>query len=143
MALTQQQRIELGLDDPPPIAGSPPATLTGEFIPVAAPIGVPDAQQANPNLRLLVNPEAGGKVTGPKLRMVVNELLAGNVEQVDKALKALLATNPRVGVELYLELAQLSLPKLRAVAMQVDDRTSGDANPRTLTFQQLQAALLG
>ena len=62
---------------------------------------------------------------------------------MDKALKALLATNPRVGVELYLELAQLSLPKLRAVAMQVDDRSTGEANPRTFTFAQLQAALLG
>lgn len=142
MPLTPQQRIELGLDDPPPVGGAP---LNGEFVPrdpASTPVpGSVAATAANPKLSLLINPDE--KVTGPKLRLVVNELLAGNLAQVDQALKFLLVNQPRVGVELYLELAQLSLPKLRAVAMQVDDRTSGDVNPKLLSFQQLQAALLG
>jgi hypothetical protein len=71
---------------------------------------------------------------------MVNELLAGNIENADYALKQLFAANPKLGLEMYIELAQFSLPKLKAVAVQVDDRSE---NPRNLSFAQLQQALQG
>lgn len=88
------------------------------------------------NLKLLLKPDE--KATAPKIRHLVNELLAGNIENADYALKQLFQLNPKTALELYIELAQFSLPKLKAVAVQVDDRSD---NPRNLSIAQLQQAL--
>jgi hypothetical protein len=91
-----------------------------------------------PNLKLVL--KEGERASAPKIRQMVNELLAGNIDNADYALKQLFLANPKLGLELYIELAQFSLPKLKAVAVQVNDSSD---NPRALTFAQLQAALQG
>jgi hypothetical protein len=133
MALSLAQRQQLGLDEPPP---AQPHPLDGEYLP-GVPGAIPGAQRA-PNLKLLLKPDE--KATAPKIRHLVNELLALNVERADYALQQLFAANPKVALELYIELAQFSLPKLKAVAVQVDDKTD---NPRSLSFAQLQQVLSG
>lgn len=91
-----------------------------------------------PPLRLVH--KEGDRVSAPKIRQMVNELLAANLEEAHQALNQLFKMNPKLGLELYIELAQFSLPKLKAVAVQVDDKSD---NPKALTFAQLQAALQG
>lgn len=132
MALSPADRIRLGLDEPPP--GAP----ADEFIAPAAPstYSVIPARTHNPRLAL----KEGTTPTAPRIRQLVNELLAGNIQEVDYALKQMLAANPKQGLELYIELAKFSLPQLKAVAVQVDDRSE---NPRTLSIAQLQQALQG
>lgn len=127
MALSQADRIRLGLDDPPPEYGAPPTNSADTGQPV---------ERAPPNLRLVL--KDGEKATAPKIRHMVNELLAGNLQQADRALNDLFRINPKLGLELYIELAKFSLPQLKAVAMQIDDRSE---NPRTLSFAQLQQVL--
>ncbi len=119
MALTLQQRIELGLDAPDEFA--PPANLPAATAPRA------------PNLRLALSP--GEKATGPALRRLTNELLASNMQEADAALKQLFALNPKAGLEAYIQLCKFGLPQLAAVAMQVNDQTS---NPRAASFADLQ-----
>jgi hypothetical protein len=128
MSLSPTERIELGLDDPPD-TGS-------EFLPAARPNGVPVPPSPQPNLKLVL--KGDDKVTAPKIRLLVNELLAGNMANADWALKQLFAANPKAALELYLEFAQFSLPQLKAVAVQVDDRSD---SPKAMTFMQLQQML--
>ncbi len=124
MALSPAERIRLGLDPGDPAEFAPPAT------PSAPPLRAT-------NLKLVL--KEGQAATAPRLRQLVNELLVGNLEEADYALKQLFAANPKLGLEAYIELAKFSLPQLKAVAVQVDDRSD---NPRSLTMAQLQQALV-
>lgn len=126
----------LGLDLEPPPAAAPQAA-EGEYQP-GIPGTLPPPANRTPNLKLLL--KDGEKATAPKIRHLVNELLAMNVERADYALQQLFLMNPKVALELYIELAQFSLPKLKAVAVQVDDKTE---NPRSLSMAQLQQVLSG
>jgi|SRR6478735_5737703 len=138
MALTAAQRIELGLDDPPPGYNAPAPVQ--EFLPAQSANGAqhmsrqPPASPPNPRLQL----STGEKATPAKIRGMVNELLAMNIETANNALQQLFLANPKVGLETYIELSKFALPQLKAIAVQVDDRSD---NPRALTFQQLQSAL--
>ncbi len=137
MALSQQQRIALGLDDEP-VTGAP-GTPSNEFtaggpaydsrsniIPLAAP----------PNPLLQLTP--GDPATAPKIRRMVNELIAGNMQQADLALKQLFVANPKVGLDIYTELMQFAMPKLKAVAVAIDDRSE---NPKNMNFADLVKAM--
>lgn len=127
--MTPQALALLGLDDP---AATSPSQQ--EF---AQPASMqPAAFDARPNVRLVL--KEGEKATAPKIRLLVNELLAGNISNADMALKQLFAINPKAALELYIELSKFSLPQLKAVAVQVDDRSD---NPKTLGYHQLQQLL--
>jgi len=133
MALSPSERVELGLDEPERVAAgaSEFAYAAGQLLP---------ANHAPPNrernLRLVL--KEGEKTTAPKIRLLVNELLAGNLENADWALKQLFAANPKAGLELYIELSKFSLPQLKAVAVEVNDRSE---NPRAMTYGDLQRLL--
>jgi len=133
MALSPADRRRLGLDiDDTPAQEF--AVRDDEFGMPAHPIQPPPPITANPRLTLV----EGEKATTPKIRQMVNELLAGNIQEADVALKTLLRANPKLGLELYVELAQFSLPKLKAVAVQVNDSSD---NPRGMSFADLQKVL--
>lgn len=138
MALTPQQRYELGLDDTPPMSATPaPQPLAdGEFLP-GPNTRAPDPQH-RPNLRLALSP--GDRATAPKIRTMVNELLAGNMQEADRALKQLMALNPKEGLRAYTELMSFSMPQLKAMAVAVDDNSG---KPHTLSFQQLISIVQG
>ncbi len=129
MPLSAAERLALGLDQP----GE--HTHLSEF-----PSGVPvtSAPVRTPNLKLMLRHDE--KATAPKIRHMVNELLAGNMENADYALKQLFLVNPKVALDVYIELAQFALPKLKAVAVAIDDRSE---NPRGVGFAELQKMLQG
>lgn len=128
MALTPQQRIDLGLDDPPP-------PQDAEFLPANTLMAAPEPY--TPNVKLALK---AGAATAPKIRGMVNELLAGNMQNADRALQQLFTLSPKEALKIYLELAQFTLPTLKAVAVAVDDRSE---KPTNLTFAQLQALIQG
>lgn len=132
MALSPSERIALGLDEP----GDHQHVSEFDRPAAAGPLGAPPARVPNPKLTLLPT----DKATTPRIRTMVNELLAGNVENADYALKQLFVANPKVALEMYIELAQFTLPKLKAVAVAIDDRSD---NPRAVSFAELQKALSG
>ncbi len=121
------QRLGLDIDEP---------TSNQEYLPAQQ--RLPSNEPRATNLKLLLKPDE--KATAPKIRHLVNELLAGNLQRADEALQDLFKLNPKQALELYIELAKFSLPQLKAVAVQVDDRTD---NPRSLSIAQLQQALQG
>ncbi len=126
LSAIDRQRLGLDIDEPTP---------SQEYLPAAR---LPDNAPRVPNLKLLLKPDE--KATAPKIRHLVNELLAGNLQRADEALQDLFKLNPKQALELYIELAKFSLPQLKAVAVQVDDRTD---NTRSLSIAQLQQALQG
>lgn len=133
MALTPAQRLELGLDDPAMVVsefGAPPqgTTQIGGLVP-----------RTSTNLKLVL--QTGEKASAPKIRNMIQELLAGNMDNANYWLQQVGAANPKVGVELFIELCQFSLPKLRATAIAVQD--TGDRGPRALSFEDLQKTLYG
>lgn len=132
MALSPADRVQLGLDDPPPHGDS-------EFAPTSGASLVPAPGRPPPNLKLVL--KEGERATTPRIRSMVNELLAGNVDNANYWLQQVAAANPKVALELFIEMAQFSLPKLKAVAVQVDDRNA--ENPRALSFAQLQQVIQG
>jgi hypothetical protein len=142
MALSPAERLALGLDDP---QEDQRAHVQAEFIPHLAGVDDPRlraeaaARIANPRLTSLL--ATVDKATAPKVRACVNELLVGNLENADYALRQLFAANPKVGLELFIELAQFTMPKLKAVAVQVDDLGGNGGSARSLGFAQLQQML--
>lgn len=124
MALTSEQLAALGIDGP---------AETGEFLPAVR--GGPQTD-TKPNLRLVL--QDSEKATAPKIRHLVNELLAGNLQNADIALKQLFQANPKAGLELFVELSKFSLPQLKAVAVAVDDKSD---KPQTLSYAQLTQLL--
>jgi hypothetical protein len=130
MALSPAERLALGLDEP----GEHQHASEFEHLPMPS-MYAPQPRQ--PNLKLIL--KEGEKASAPKIRNLIQELLAGNVDNAAFWLQQVGAANPKAGVELFIELAQFSLPKLKAVAVQVDDRSD---NPRSMTTEQLLRTLV-
>jgi hypothetical protein len=130
MALSPAQRLALGLDEPP--AGMEFATQIGQPLPGAAPVREP------PNLKLIL--KEGEKATGPRIRTLVNEIIAGNIDNANFWLQQVAASNPERALKILIELAEFSLPKLKAVAVQISDPDG--SNPRKLSFAELQKSLV-
>lgn len=143
MALSPTERYRLGLDLEPPAGyedpSGGPATefLTGGQANSGNVLQLrPPVTEANVRLKL----EEGSKASAPKIRALTNELLAGNLANADWALKQLFQVNPKEALKVYLELCEFSMPKLKAVAVAVDDRSD---RPQSMTFAQLQQVLNG
>jgi hypothetical protein len=139
MALSPVDRRRLGLDledTPEPFVDPAMTDPAGEFIPGSHSQLSPPVREAN--LKLVLS--GTDKTTAPKIRALTNELLAGNLANADWALKQLFATNPKEALKVYLELCEFTMPKLKAVAVAMDDRSE---NPKALGFAQLQAMLQG
>lgn len=70
------------------------------------------------------------KVTNSRIRYALAELLALNVENMNVWIRQVAAQNPARAIELMLELAQFTTPKLKAIAMDV--RTPDDPSKMSL-----------
>lgn len=139
MALSPADRYKLGLDlEPPP--GYEPAddSTAAEFQSGGSNVLQLRPPTTGANTRLAL--EEGAKATAPKIRMLTNELLAGNLANADWALKRLFEASPKEALKVYLELCEFAMPKLKAVAVAVDDRSD---KPQNLSFAQLQQVLNG
>lgn len=86
-------------------------------------------------------------VTQNRIRSAMAELAHGNIEKVDRWLtmlaegsfdekgKCLTTPNPRAALECFMELAQFSLPKMKAVAIDV---RSSDGSVKQLSVSDLE-----
>ncbi len=133
MALNPAQRLALGVDLP---GEHEHLTEYGDTPRAVSTLGAATTPERVKNLKLVL--KEGDKATSPKIRTLVNELVAENAENADFALKQLFAANPKLGLEMYLELTKFALPQLKAVAVAVDDRSD---KPQAMSFQQLQALI--
>lgn len=78
------------------------------------------------------------EVTSNRLRAAMSEVIAENVPKINQWLERVAEDSPKAAIELVIELAQFSLPKLKAVAVDV---RSGDGSVKTLSVADLEAAL--
>src|SRR5688572_11671894 len=77
------------------------------------------------------------KVTKARIQYALSELAHNNAPNVQRWLEEVARESPKIAIELYLELLQFTIPKIKAVA--VDMRhTSGDSNPKELSLAELQ-----
>ena len=75
------------------------------------------------------------KITQNQIRAAFSDLAHGNVAKVQGWLDRVAETNPALAVQLFLQIAEFSLPKLKAVS--VDVNTPGDV--RSLSIADLQS----
>lgn len=78
------------------------------------------------------------EVTANRLRAAMSEVIGENVSKLNGWLEKVAEDSPKAAIELVIELAQFSLPKLKAVAVDV---RSGDGSVKTLSVADLEAAL--
>lgn len=88
----------------------------------------------NPGSRGTLTLPTVNKVTIARIRHAMMNLTHELYPDVLKWIRDVGAINPKVGVELFLELAQFSLPKLKAIAVAVSDAT----DTRKLSNEELQ-----
>jgi len=74
-------------------------------------------------------------VTQNRIRSAMAELAHGNIENVHKWLGRVAEESPAKAVELFIELAQFNLPRLKAVAVDV---RSTDGSVKTLSVNELE-----
>lgn len=80
------------------------------------------------------------KVTQNRIRSAMAELAHGKIDKVSAWLDNVAADDPARAIELFLQLTEFSLPKLKAVAIDVK---SSDGNVKTLSVAQLEALVNG
>jgi hypothetical protein len=74
-------------------------------------------------------------VTQNRIRAAMAELSHGEIESVRTWLHDVARDNPAKAIELFIELAQFSLPKLKAVAVDV---RSSDGSVKTMSVSELE-----
>ena len=75
------------------------------------------------------------QVTQNRIRAAMAELAHGKIERVSAWLEDVARTNPAKAVELFMQLAEYSLPKLKAVAIDV---RSSDGSVKQLSVSDLE-----
>lgn len=76
-----------------------------------------------------------GKITTNRIRSAMAELAHGKIENVSRWLEDVARTNPAKAVELFMQLAEYTLPKLKAIAVDV---RSSDGSVKNLSTQDLE-----
>lgn len=115
------------------LCGSGPLT---EFGPVAKEELIAKSL-ANPGARGALSPTQINNVTKARIRQTVSNLIAEEMPQVKKALAEMAADNPKAYLETLMALMEFSLPKLKAMEIDVSDNRE---STRQMTVQELQSA---
>ena len=76
-----------------------------------------------------------GTLTKARIRYAFAELADMNVDNVHKWLGEVAQQSPAKAIELFMELAQFTLPKLKAMAIDV---RSSDGSVKTLSYSDLE-----
>ena len=76
-----------------------------------------------------------GQLTKARIRYAFAELADMNVDNVHRWLSEVAQQSPAKAIELFMELAQFSLPKLKAMAIDV---RSSDGSVKTLSYADLE-----
>lgn len=80
-----------------------------------------------------------GKITTARIRYAMSELAAMNIDNVQKWLEELGKQSPKAAIEAFIQLCEFSLPKLKAVAIDV---RSGDGSVKTMSSADLERAVI-
>lgn len=80
------------------------------------------------------------KVTQNRIRSAMAELAHGNIGKVNEWLDRVGAQDPARAIELFLQLSEFTLPKLKAVAIDVKDTSGG---LKTLSVRELEQLVAG
>lgn len=92
---------------------------------------------AQPQHPVAMSPKQVTAVSKARISYGLMQLAQGMHEEVATWLRDIAKTSPKDAVLLYLELVQFSIPKIKAVAVQVDDRRSGE-NLKDYSVEELQ-----
>lgn len=92
----------------------------------------------DPSHPLALSPKQLTGVTKARLRHMLADLVAGNMEKVNGWLDDLAKEHPRAAIECLIELAKFTTPQQKAVA--VDIRDNG-GNLKSYSVAQLEAML--
>lgn len=87
--------------------------------------------------------QAIDKVTRSRIRYGVSELVNGNIDNVNKWLNLIaegnvertIPANPKAAIELFIELLQFSVPKMKSISVDVKDK-SGDMKKYSMSDLQ-------
>lgn len=96
---------------------------------------------ANPGLPKTLPLGRVNNVTLARIRYALANMAYGLEDEVVAWIRQVAADSPKAAVELYLELVQFSVPKIKAVA--ISQHTTSDKPARELTMQELQERLQG
>lgn len=91
-----------------------------------------DLPQGDPRA---LTPMQAGKMTTARIRYAMAELVGLNVDNVHRWLAEVAKDSPAKAIELMIELAQFSVPKLKAVSV---DMTSSDGSVKTFSIAELE-----
>ena len=80
-----------------------------------------------------------GNLNKQRIRYAMAELADMNIDNVHRWLAEVAVQSPAKAIELFMELAQFSLPKLKAMAIDV---RSSDGSVRTLSMAELEARVV-
>lgn len=95
---------------------------------------------ATANHPLAMTQHQAKKITQNRIRSAMAELAHGKIDQVNAWLERVGETDPARAIELFMELAQFSLPKLKSVAIDV---TASDGSVKNMSIAQLEALIGG
>ena len=91
-----------------------------------------------PDHPLALSQREAKKITANRIRSAMSELSHGKIEKVSEWLDRVAHDNPAEAIRLFMELAQFSLPKLKAIQIDV---SSSDGSVKSMSVSQLEAML--
>lgn len=95
-----------------------------------------------PTSVLALTPGQVKNISTARLRYAMLQLAEGSHDLIQQCLRDVAARNPKEAVELYIELLQFSIPKIKAVAVQID-HTSGGKPVKEYSLEELQRIAAG
>jgi hypothetical protein len=97
-----------------------------------------DLSLGNPTHDLAAPQGVVAKVTKNNIRRAMQDLAEMNIHKVDTWLNQVAVEDPKEAVRLFLSLAEFTLPKLKAVAVAVQDNTGTN---KQMSIADLQAII--
>lgn len=88
---------------------------------------------------IALSPTVANKITRDRIRYAFSELAALNVDNVHRWLSEVAQQSPAKAIELFMELAEFTMPKLKATAIDV---RSGDGSVRNISYAELAAKVV-
>lgn len=78
------------------------------------------------------------KASAAALRQLAADLVSGNREKMQHCIDEIMKVSPKAAMDILLQLMEFSTPRLKAVAMQIEDTTPGAGNMRKLSTAELE-----
>jgi len=86
---------------------------------------------------------AVNSITKSQIRYYMSEILHGNLDKINAWLDEVAKDSPAKALELLMQFAEFSTPRLKAVAVQMSDPTAPNGAKRTLSYADLERIAAG